>query len=102
GAAGGGRASAGAEDARELVRRGGLQLVVAAVRGRLVRAPAADRRPVTEPVALEVVVGDLDDALRAERLPREVLAPVPAARRAGQPPPPPGPRPPRRPPRPLR
>ena len=62
--------------------RGGLQLVVAAVRGRLVRPPAAERRPVAEPVALEVVVGDLDDPLRPQRLPRQVLAPVPAARRA--------------------
>src|SRR6187399_2305375 len=85
GAAGGARASAGAEDSCELVGRGRLQLVVAAVCGRLVRPPAAERRPVTEPVALEVVVGDLDHPFRPQRLPREVLAAVPAARRAGEP-----------------
>jgi len=34
---------------------------------------------VPEAVALEMVIGDLADALHAERLPREVLAPVPAA-----------------------
>ena len=37
-----------------------------------------------EPIALEVVVGDLDDLLRAERLPGQVLAAVPAAGRTGQ------------------
>ena len=62
-----------------------LELVVAAGRGRLVRAPALERRRVPEPVALQVVVGDLDDALGAERLPRQVLAAVPARRRAWQP-----------------
>ena len=72
------------EDPRELERRRLLELVVAAVGRRLVRSPALEGRPVPEPVALEVVVGDLGDALGAERLPRQVLAPVPARGRAGQ------------------
>ena len=67
-----------AEDLAQLVRRGLLELVVAAVGRRLVRAPALERRRVPEAVALEVVVGDLGDALGAERLPRQVLAAVPA------------------------
>ena len=75
----------GPEDPGQLERRGLLELVVAARLGRLVRAPALERRPVPEPVALEVVVGDLGDPLGAERLPRQVLAAVPARGRAGQP-----------------
>ena len=59
-------------------RRALLELVVAAVLRRLVRAPALERRAVPEPVALEVVVGDLHDAFRAQWLPRQVLAAVPA------------------------
>ena len=77
--------SARPEDPRDLEGRGLLELVVAAVGRRLVRAPALERRPVAEAITLEVVVGDLGDALGAERLPREVLAAVPARGRAGQP-----------------
>ncbi len=72
------------EDRLELERRGRLELVVAAGLRRLVRAPALERRRVAEAAALEVVVGDLDDALRAQRLPGQVLAAVPARRRARQ------------------
>ena len=72
-----------AEDPRQQERHGLLELVVAAGLGRLVRAPALERRPVPEPIALEVVVGDLRDPLRAERLPRQVLAAVPARGRPG-------------------
>ena len=53
------RRSARPEDPGELERRGLLELVVAAVGRRLVRAPALERRAVAEAVALEVVVGDL-------------------------------------------
>src|SRR4029079_18251225 len=75
----------GAEYLLELERRGLLELVVAAVGRLLVRAPTLERGGVPEPIALEVVVGDLRDALDAQRLPRQVLAAVPARRRSGQP-----------------
>ena len=39
---------------------------------------------MSEAVALEMIVGDLDDTLRTERLPGQVLARVPARGRAGQ------------------
>ena len=68
----------GTEDAGQQERHGLLELVVAAGLRRLVRAPALERRAVAEAVALEVVVGDLGDAFRAQRLPRQVLAAVPA------------------------
>ena len=73
------------EDLAELERRRLLELVVAAVGRLLVGAPALERRAVAEAVALEVVVGDLGDSFHAKRLPRQVLAPIPARRRAGQP-----------------
>src|SRR3954447_24489948 len=74
-----------AEDEPQLVRGRLLELVVAAVLGALVGAPANERRRVPEPITLEVVVRDLHDALQAQRLPREVLATVPARGGAGQP-----------------
>src|SRR5262245_60508018 len=74
----------GAEDLLELERRGLLELVVAAVLGTLVGSPALERGGVPEPIALEVVVGDLGNPLRSERLPGQVLAAVPARRRAGK------------------
>ena len=79
------RSAARAEDALQLVGRRHLELIVAAVLGRLVGAPAHELRGVAEAVALHVVVGDLADALGAQRLPAQVLAAVPAAawRRAG-------------------
>src|SRR5689334_5385009 len=75
----------GAEDLRQLERRGLLELVVAAVRRLLVRAPAQERGPVAEAITLEMVIGDLGHTLQAERLPRQVLAAVPAGRRPGEP-----------------
>src|SRR5688572_4971040 len=65
------------EDRLEQKRRRRLELVVAARHRRLVRSPALVRRPVSEAGALEVVVSDLRDSLRPERLPRQVLATVP-------------------------
>ena len=52
-------------------------------RGLLVGAPAPELRRVAEAAALHVVVGDLDHQLGPQRLPREILALAPAARRAG-------------------
>src|SRR4029079_14155914 len=75
----------GAEDLLELERRGLLELVVAAVGRLLVRSPSLEGGGVPEPIALEMVVGDLRDALDAQRLPRQGLATVPARRRPGQP-----------------
>src|SRR4051794_26506312 len=72
-----------AEDLPQLERRRRLQLVIAAVLRPLVGPPADERGAVPEAVALQVVIGDLHDALRAERLPREITPPVPATRRAG-------------------
>src|SRR4051794_4849692 len=69
GGSAGRRRSAGAENRGQLVRRSHLELVVPAVRRWLVGPPAPERRPVPEPVALEVIVGDLGDPLDPERLP---------------------------------
>ena len=65
------------------MRRDDLELRVGAVARRLVRPPAPELRGVAEARALHVVVGDLDDELGSQRLPREVLALAPAALRAG-------------------
>src|SRR4051812_43675392 len=75
---------ASAEDRLELIRGRGLELVVPTIRRRLVRAPALERRPVAEAVALEMVVRHLGHPLGAERLPGQVLAAVPARRRSGE------------------
>ena len=77
------RAQAVREDPGQLGGRSDLELVVAAVRRRLVGPPAQEDRGVPEPVALEVVVLHLADALDAQRLPRHVLARAPAALGAG-------------------
>src|SRR5690349_2251840 len=77
--------ASGAEDLLELEGGGLLELVVAAIGRLLVGTPALERGPVAEPIALEVVARHLGDPLEAERLPRQVLAPVPARRRAGEP-----------------
>src|SRR5215208_3314296 len=73
------------EDEPELVRRRFLELVVPTVRGLPVRAPPDERGSVPEPIALQVVVGDLDDPLDAKGLPGQVLPAVPARCRAGEP-----------------
>src|SRR5439155_4313940 len=70
-----------AEDPLQLVGGGHLELVVAAVARPLVRAPAHELRGVPEAGALHVVVRDLADTLGPERLPAQVLAPIPAAAR---------------------
>src|SRR5262245_14634586 len=69
-----------AEDQSQLVRGRLLELVVAAVRGGLVGAPALEGGRVADAVALEMVVRDLDHTLEAEGLPRQVLAAVPPRR----------------------
>src|SRR6187455_1325923 len=71
------------EDLLQRVRRDDLELVVTACSRRLVGTPADEGRRVTKAIALQVVVLDLADALRAKRLPCEVLARAPAAGRAG-------------------
>ena len=50
--------------------RDDFQLIEGAVARALVCAPAAELRCVSEPIALHVVVCDLDDQLRTQRLPR--------------------------------
>ena len=67
------------EDLLELGGRRDLELVVAAVSGLLVSAPAQEDRGVAETVALQVVVLHLADPLHAQGLPREVLARAPPA-----------------------
>src|SRR5512145_1431363 len=67
------------ENLLELVRRRNLELVVSAFVCRLVGPPPQKRRGVPEPVALQMVVLHLADALDAERLPRQILAGAPAA-----------------------
>ena len=73
------------EDFLELEWSCYLELVVAAVQRALVGAPAEEPRRVPEARSLHVVVGDLADAFRPERLPAQVLAAVPPAGRARQP-----------------
>src|SRR5262249_22316792 len=65
------RALRGPENRRELGGRRDLELVVAAVLGSLVGAPALEDRRVAEAVALQMVVLDLAHALDAQRFPRE-------------------------------
>src|SRR5262245_29867991 len=67
------------EDLRELVRSGDLQLIVPAVGWLFVRTPALKGGRMPEPVALEMVVLHLADALDPQRLPRQILAGAPTA-----------------------
>ena len=80
-----GLARPGSEDALQLVRRRLLELIVPAVGRLLVGAPALERRPVSEPISLQVIVRDLRNAFQPKWLPGQVLTPIPARRRARQP-----------------
>src|SRR5215217_6181010 len=77
--------SGGAEHFVELVRLGDLELVVAALRGRFVGAPAQEHGGMPESIALQVVVFHLADAFDPERFPRQILTRAPAALTAGHP-----------------
>src|SRR5690349_22457021 len=66
----------------QLVRLGGLELVVPAVGWRLVGPPAQEDRGVAKTIALQMVVLHLAHPLDAQRLPGEILARAPAAVRA--------------------
>src|SRR5687768_7723330 len=72
------------KDALKLVRRRHLELIVAAILGSLVEAPAHELRSMAEARALHVVVLHFADALWTQRLPGEIFAAVPATRCAGQ------------------
>src|SRR5262249_32214951 len=72
-----------AEDLLELVSRRDLELIVAAVAGLLVGAPAQKRRGMAEARSLHVIVFDLAHPLDAQRLPREILARAPPALTSG-------------------
>lgn len=61
--------SGSTEDATDLDWRRHLELIVPALRRRLVRAPAFEVRRVAKARALEMVVRDLGDALDPQRLP---------------------------------
>src|SRR5207249_10170138 len=58
------------EDGCELLRRDDLELRKGAVARILVRAPPAKLGSMAEAAALHVIVGDLDDELGTQRLPR--------------------------------
>src|SRR5207249_11957458 len=73
------------KDVGQLVWRGDVELIVAAVVRCLVRAPAQEHRGVAEAVALQVIVLDLADALDPERLPGQILLRAPAAPHARHP-----------------
>src|SRR5204862_6827707 len=77
--AGSGAPGSGREDAFKLVGLGHLELVVATVLRRLVRAPAKESGSVAKTIALQIVVLHFADTLREQRLPREILARAPAA-----------------------
>src|SRR6478735_8822343 len=72
----------GTEDRGKLKSRSDFELIVAAVRGRLVVTPAKERRSVAEAITLHVVVLHFADPLDTERLPRQILAGAPAAHAA--------------------
>lgn len=73
-----------AEHTLQLVGGSDLQLIVAAVLRALVGTPAHELRGMPEARPLQVVVGDFADADGPQRLPAQVLASIPAARRAGE------------------
>src|SRR5262249_2232174 len=74
-----------AENAVQLGGGRDFQLIVAAVLRALVWTPAQELRGMSEPSPLHVVVRDLTDALRPERLPAQIFPAVPPAGRTGQP-----------------
>src|SRR5215468_1161846 len=74
-----------AEDAVQLVGGGDFQLIVAAVLRALVWTPAPELRGMSESSPLHVIVRDLTDALRPERLPAQIFPAVPPAGRTRQP-----------------
>src|SRR5262249_5268210 len=61
-----------------------FELVVAAILRALIGAPAEELSGMAESRSLHVVVGDLADSLGPQRLPAQILAAVPPARRAGK------------------
>src|SRR2546426_6580136 len=73
----------GAEDLLQLRRRRLLELIVPAFLRSLVRAPAQESGRMPEPIALQVIVRHLADALDPQRFPGEVLSAVPARRGTG-------------------
>ena len=74
------------EDFAEFEGDGDFELVVGALVGRLVGAPALEAGDAAEALRLQLIELDLDDALDPHGLPRQVLLRVPPAHRAGHPP----------------
>src|SRR4051812_40090586 len=83
---GAGTERASGQDAGQVVLDRDVELVVGARPRVPVGPPATEVRGVPEPVALHLVVRDLDDELRPQRHERQVLAGVPAGDVAGHPP----------------
>src|ERR1700682_4862430 len=77
------RSTAGSEDRGELLRRHYFQLMEGAVTWALVGTPAAKLCGVSKAVALHMVVGNLDDELRTQRLPRQIFPRAPTTLRTG-------------------
>src|SRR5215218_10419334 len=73
------------EHSFQLERRRDLELIVAAVLGAAVGAPAQEGRRMPEAIPLQVVVLHFADPLDAQRLPRQILAGAPAALAARHP-----------------
>src|ERR1700752_1412760 len=71
-----------AEDLFDLVRCDDFELLVGAVGGFFVGAPAAELGGVTKTIALHVFVSYLRDQLRPQRFPRQILPRTPPALRA--------------------
>src|SRR5262245_54579330 len=67
------------EDLLQLVSRSDFELIVAAVAGFLVGAPALKDRSVSEAIAFHVIVLHFADALDAQRFPRQVFSRAPTA-----------------------
>src|SRR5207247_9611907 len=76
--------SLAAETLLQRDRRRDLELIVATVLGRLIGAPAHKLSAVPKPVSLHVVVPHFTDPLGPQRLPAQVLPPIPAAGGARQ------------------
>src|SRR4051812_14989579 len=78
-------AGSAAQHLGEVVADRDVELVVRAGAGLTVGAPPHELAGVPQPAALQLVVLDLHDQLRAQRHPGQVLAGVPAAGRARHP-----------------
>src|SRR5512138_1787665 len=75
--------ASGRENLFELVRRDDFELFESAITRPLVGAPAAELGSVAKAIALHVIVGNLNNELRTQRLPGQIFSGAPSTLRAG-------------------